>query len=84
MGQAWNYFIDPEIHPTIAALQGQVATLIANFPSLREHDLVEKVISVVKNDKNVTNVEGWEEQIPIVVWIVKPELINEPPDMPSD
>ena len=58
--------------------------MIADSPSLRDREIVEKVMSVVALDQNVTNVDGWEEQIPIVVWKVKPELLSEVIDVPSD
>ena len=58
--------------------------MIATHPSLRDREIVEKVMSVVALDQNVTNVDGWEEQIPIVVWKVKPELLSEVIDVPSD
>ena len=58
--------------------------MIATHPSLRDRKIVEKVMSVVALDQNVTNVDGWEEQIPIVIWKIKPELISEAIDVPSD
>ena len=64
--------------------------MIADSPSLRDRDeenmrqFVFKVISAVAHDQNVTNVDGWEEQIPIVIWKIKPELISEAIDVPSD